>query len=117
MVGITNLLPTFGPIIGGALGAFILLLVNPDYVLWFLIFTVLLQTVDAYIIKPQLFGDSLGISPLWVTVAIVVGGRKKQEKAVAEDAQRTAAKAANNSADAAATSPASQKAPGEEPHV
>ena len=75
LVGLFNLLPTFGPIIGGALGAFILLLVNPDYVLWFLIFTVLLQTVDGYIIKPQLFGDSLGISPLWVTVAIVVGGR------------------------------------------
>lgn len=75
VVGVANLIPTFGPIAGGAIGAFILLLVKPRYVLWFLIFTVILQTVDGYIVKPKLYGDTLGISPLWVLVTIVVGGR------------------------------------------
>ena len=74
-VGLTNLLPTFGPIIGGAIGAFILLLVNPGHMVWFLVFTVILQTIDGYIIKPHLFGDSLGVPPLWVLVSVIVGGR------------------------------------------
>ena len=75
VVALTNLLPTFGPIIGGAVGAFILLLANPGHMVWFLVFTVVLQTVDGYILKPHLFGDSLGVPPLWVLVAVIVGGR------------------------------------------
>ena len=75
VVGLTNLLPTFGPIIGGAIGAFILLLANPGHMIWFLVFTVILQTVDGYILKPHLFGDSLGVPPLWVLVSVIVGGR------------------------------------------
>lgn len=75
IVGVTNLAPTFGPIIGGAIGGLLLLLVNPWYALWFIIFTVIIQTVDGYIVKPKLFGDSLGISPLLILVAIIVGGR------------------------------------------
>ena len=74
-VGLTNLLPTFGPIIGGAIGAFILLLANPGHMVWFLVFTVILQTIDGYIIKPHLFGDSLGVPPLWVLISVIVGGR------------------------------------------
>ena len=75
MVGVTNLAPTFGPIVGGAIGAFILLLVNPWYALWFLIFTIALQTVDGYISKPKLFGNQLGVPAVWILIAIVVGGR------------------------------------------
>lgn len=75
IVGVTNLAPTFGPIVGGIIGGLLLLLVNPWYAVWFLIFTVIIQTIDGYIIKPKLFGDSLGISPLLILVAIVVGGR------------------------------------------
>ena len=75
VVGLTNLLPTFGPIIGGAVGAFILLLVNPVHMVWFLVFTFVLQTIDGYILKPHLFGDSLGVPALWVLVAVIVGGR------------------------------------------
>ena len=75
VVAIANLVPTFGPIIGGAAGALILLLVNPKYVLWFLIFTVILQTIDGYILKPHLYGDTLGVSPLWILVCIILGGR------------------------------------------
>ena len=75
VVGITNMVPTFGPFIGGAIGVFILLLVNPVWALWFLIFTICLQTVDGYIIKPKLFGNSLGTSGLSILVGIILGGR------------------------------------------
>ena len=75
MVGVANLAPTFGPFIGGAVGALILLLVNPWYALWFLLFTLILQTVDGYILKPKLFGNSLGVPAVWVLVSIIFFGR------------------------------------------
>ena len=73
VVAVTNIAPTFGPIIGGAIGEFILLLVKPLDALIFLIFTVVLQFLDAYFIKPKLFGDSLGVSGLLILVAVIVG--------------------------------------------
>lgn len=75
IVGVTNLAPTFGPIIGGILGAFILLLVNPWYALWFILFTIVLQTLDGYVIKPKLFGNTFGVPPMWILIMIVLGGR------------------------------------------
>jgi predicted PurR-regulated permease PerM len=75
IVGITNLAPTFGPIVGAVIGGFILVLVNPWYALWFLVFTIILQTVDGYILKPRLFGESLGVSPLMILISIILGGR------------------------------------------
>ena len=75
VVGVTNLAPTFGPIVGGAIGGLILLLVNPWDALAFLIFTIALQTVDGYVIKPKLFGDMLGISSVWILASIIIGGR------------------------------------------
>lgn len=75
VVALTNLIPTFGPIIGGIIGGFILFLVNPWDALFFLIFTLVLQGLDAYVIKPKLFGDSLGVSGLWILVGVIVGGR------------------------------------------
>ena len=74
VVGVTNLIPTFGPLIGGVIGGFILLLVNPFHALIFAIFTVILQFLDGYVIKPKLFGNSLGVSGLLILVAIVVCG-------------------------------------------
>lgn len=75
VVGVTNLAPTFGPIFGAVVGGVILVLVNPWYMLWFLIFTVILQTIDGYVIKPKLFGDTLGVSSLWILITIILGGR------------------------------------------
>ena len=71
---VTNLVPTFGPMVGAVIGAFILLMVNPVHALIFLIFTLVLQTCDAYIIKPRLFGSSLGVSGLLILVGVIVGG-------------------------------------------
>lgn len=75
VVGITNLAPTFGPIVGDIIGGFILVLVNPFYALWFIIFTVILQTIDGYILKPKLFGGSLGVPGVWILISIIVGSR------------------------------------------
>ena len=75
VVGVTNLAPTFGPLVGGIIGAFILVLVNPWHALWFILFTIVLQTVDGYVLKPRLFGGSLGVSGVWILVSIVVMGR------------------------------------------
>ena len=74
IVAITNLIPTFGPIIGGVIGAFILLLVKPIHALIFIIFSFVLQFVDAYIIKPKLFGNSLGVSGLLILISVIVFG-------------------------------------------
>ena len=75
IVGITNLAPTFGPIVGAIIGGFILVLVKPWYGLAFIIFTVIIQTIDGYILKPKLFGESLGVSPLMILISIILGGR------------------------------------------
>jgi predicted PurR-regulated permease PerM len=75
IVGLTNLAPTFGPLVGAIIGAFMLVFVNPWWALWFLIFTAILQTIDGYIIKPKLFGNTLGVSSLWILISIIVLGR------------------------------------------
>ena len=75
IVAITNLIPTFGPLIGGAIGAFILLLVKPLHALIFIIFAIVLQLFDGYILKPRLFGNSLGVSGLWILIGVIVGGK------------------------------------------
>ena len=74
VVGVTNLIPTFGPVIGAVIGGFVLLLVNPMHALAFVIFTVVLQFLDGYVIKPKLFGNSLGVSGLLILAAVVVCG-------------------------------------------
>ena len=72
---ITNLIPTFGPIIGAVIGALILSLVELRFAIAFLVFTTVLQLSDGYLIKPKLFGNSLGVSSLWVLIGVIVGGR------------------------------------------
>lgn len=74
VVAVTNLVPNFGPIIGAIIGGFILLLVNPTGALIFLAFCVVLQFCDAYIIKPKLFSNSLGVSGLLILVSTIVLG-------------------------------------------
>ncbi len=75
LVAVSNLIPTFGPVIGAGIGGFVLVLIKPWYALAFLIFTVVLQCIDAYLIKPKLFGNSLGVAGLWILVGVVIGGR------------------------------------------
>lgn len=74
IVAVFNLIPTFGPLIGGVLGAFVLVLIKPSHALLFLIFTIILQTIDGYIIKPKLFGSTLGVSGLLILISVIVCG-------------------------------------------
>ena len=74
VVGVTNLVPNFGPIVGGAIGAFILILIQPMSALVFVIFCLLLQTIDGYFLKPRLFSGSLGVSGLLILSSTIVLG-------------------------------------------
>jgi predicted PurR-regulated permease PerM len=75
VVAITNLAPTFGPFVGAFIAAVILLLAKPESVIPFLIFTLILQLIDGYVIKPRLFGSALNVPSFLVLVFLVVGGK------------------------------------------
>ena len=74
VVGVTNVIPFFGPFLGAIPSAFLILLVSPLKCLYFIIFIILLQQLDGNVIGPKILGDSTGISSFWVIVAILVGG-------------------------------------------
>lgn len=74
IVAVTNLIPTFGPVIGGVIGFFIILLENPMQAVLFIVLNTVLQWCDGYIIKPKLFGNSLGVSGILILLAIVTMG-------------------------------------------
>ena len=75
VVGVTNLAPTFGPIVGGVIGFLLLVLENPVFGLIFVIFTLVIQSIDGYVVKPKMFGDTLGASSIWILIFIIVFGR------------------------------------------
>ena len=74
IVAVTNIIPFFGPFIGAIPSAMIILMVNPVSALWFTGFIIVLQQFDGNILGPRILGDSTGLPPLWVLVAIIVGG-------------------------------------------
>ena len=74
VVGVCNFVPTFGPIVGGIIGTFLILIVDPWGALWFVIYSLVSQFCDANLIKPKLFGDTTGLRPMWVLAAIIIGG-------------------------------------------
>ena len=71
-VGVTNIVPFFGPLIGIVIGTILILLQSPLQALYFLIFEFALQQVDGNIIGPKILGDRLGISDFWILVSITV---------------------------------------------
>ena len=74
IICVTNIIPFFGPFIGGIPSAFILLMIDPWEALWFVIFLVVLQQLDGNIIGVRIVGDSVGLPPMWSLVAIILGG-------------------------------------------
>ncbi|MBQ1675539.1 MAG: AI-2E family transporter [Oscillospiraceae bacterium] len=74
IVGVTNVIPFFGPFLGAVPSAFLILLVSPLKCLYFIIFIIILQQLDGNVIGPRILGGSTGISSLWVVIAILVGG-------------------------------------------
>ncbi len=75
VVGITNMIPTVGPIFGALAGGLILLLADPWKALWFFIFTAILQFLDGYILKPKMYGETLGVSSVMILISITIGGK------------------------------------------
>lgn len=74
IVGITNIIPYFGPFIGAAPSALLLLIENPIDALYFIIFIIILQMIDGNIIENRIMGLQLGISDFWVLVSILLFG-------------------------------------------
>ena len=73
-VGVTNVIPIFGPFLGAIPSAFLILLVDPRQCLYFVIFIIALQQFDGNILGPKILGETVGISSFWIIVAILVGG-------------------------------------------
>ena len=74
IIGVTNIIPMFGPFIGAVPCAFLLLLVSPKQCIIFVIFIFILQQIDGNIIGPVILGDSTGLNSFYVTVAILLFG-------------------------------------------
>lgn len=74
IVGVTNIIPFFGPFLGAIPSSFLILLVSPLKALYFVLFVLALQQLDGNIIGPKILGDKTGLSSLWVIIAILVGG-------------------------------------------
>lgn len=74
IVGVTNIIPFFGPFIGAVPSALLIFLEDPRKGLWFVLFVFLLQQLDGNIIGPKILGDKTGLSSFWVLFAIVLFG-------------------------------------------
>ena len=74
IVGVTNIIPFFGPYIGAIPSALLILLEDPRKGIYFIIFILFLQQLDGNIIGPKILGDSTGLSAFWVVFSILLGG-------------------------------------------
>ena len=74
IVGITNVIPFFGPFIGAIPSAFIVFIADPGMTLWFLLMILIIQQLDGNIIGPWILGDSTGLTSLAVLVSITIAG-------------------------------------------
>lgn len=74
IVGVTNIIPFFGPFIGAIPSAILIFLEDPIKGLWFVLFVFLLQQLDGNVIGPKILGDRTGLSSFWVLFAIVLFG-------------------------------------------
>lgn len=74
VVGVTNIIPFFGPYLGAIPSALLILMVNPAKCIYFIIFILILQQVDGNIIGPKILGGSTGLSGFWVIFAITIFG-------------------------------------------
>ena len=74
IIGCTNVIPIFGPIIGAAIAGLLILLVSPVKAFVFVVFSMILQQIESNLIYPKVVGDSIGLSALWVLFAVTLGG-------------------------------------------
>ena len=74
MIAITAFVPYVGSVIGCTLGAFLILVTNPMQAVWFIVLFLIIQPIENNMIYPKVVGESVGLSGMWVLVAIAVGG-------------------------------------------
>lgn len=74
IVGVTNMIPFFGPFIGAIPSAILVLLSEPKQTIPFVVFIIILQQIDGNIIGPKILGDKMGLSTFWIMFAILVFG-------------------------------------------
>lgn len=74
LIGVTALIPVFGAFIGTIPAVFLILIINPMQALWFIVFILCLQQLEGNIIYPKVVGNSVGLSAIWVMLAMLVGG-------------------------------------------
>ena len=72
IVGVTNVIPFFGPFIGAIPSAFIIFISEPTKALWFIIIILVIQQLDGNVIGPAILGDSTGLSALWIIISLLV---------------------------------------------
>lgn len=75
IIGVTNIIPFFGPFIGAVPSAILILFVSPIKALWFIVIILVIQQIDGNIIGPKILGDSLGISAFWILFSLLIGGK------------------------------------------
>ncbi|MCI8285148.1 MAG: AI-2E family transporter [Firmicutes bacterium] len=74
IVGVTNIIPFFGPFIGAIPSAIIIFTIDPLKSLYFIIYIIIIQQIDGNILGPKILGDSTGLPSFWVLFSILVGG-------------------------------------------
>ena len=74
IVGVTNIIPFFGPYLGAIPSALLLLVIDPVKCLYFVIFIIILQQLDGNVIGPQILGDATGLDSIWVVVSLLIFG-------------------------------------------
>lgn len=74
LIAFTALIPIFGAFIGLFIGSFLILIEEPKYVIWFIALFFILQFIENYFIYPKLVGGDVGLSAIWVLLAVLVGG-------------------------------------------
>ena len=74
IVGVTNIIPFFGPFIGAIPSVFILLLEDPIEAVYFVIIIIVIQQLDGNVIGPKIVGNAIGISSFWVLISVLIGG-------------------------------------------
>lgn len=75
IIGITNIIPFFGPFFGAIPSFVIIMFVSPVKALWFLLIIFIIQQLDGNIIGPKILGDSIGISAFWILFSLLVAGK------------------------------------------
>ena len=75
IIGVTNIVPFFGPFIGAVPSFLIILFISPVKALWFLVIVLFIQQLDGNVIGPKILGDSIGISAFWILFSLLVASK------------------------------------------